>query len=605
MSLGQLQDVNVMSVTRTEEPLKASPAAIYVITREAIARSGYSTLPDILRLVPNLQVKQTSASHYIITARGLSGNLGAQNFANKLLVLIDGRSVYTPLYSGVYWDMQDVVPTDIERIEVISGPGATLWGANAVNGVINIITRSSQDTQGGLLDVSLGNLEQAATLQYGGRLTDTLTYRAYIREVMRDNTQIATGATATDHWSKPQGGMRFDWMPSAADSLSFQGDLYAGAEAQPGAPDENVRGGNVQMRWNHLLDDGSTFQLNAYYDRTSRGTTGGGHFGLDTYNIDAQHTFTWGDWNTITWGGGLRASDYTIDGTASLFFVPPQRTLLLSDVFVQDSIALSPDLTGIAGFKLEDDPYSGVTALPSLRLSWKAADDLLIWGAVSRAIRSPTPFDRDVRERLGAVVALDGDPLFVSEKLTAYEVGARAQLDARATVSLSLFYNDYDDLRSVELTTGPAFLNLVWGNGLAGHTLGFEVWGEYQLASWWRLAASFDELSEHFNFKPGASGLVGVSQLGDDPEHSAALRSAMNLGDDVNFDAELRYVGALPDPAVPSFVELNASVGWNVRDDVRLSLSGFNLLHARHLEFPAPGANAVPRSYSVGLQWRF
>jgi iron complex outermembrane receptor protein len=605
MSIGQLQDIDVMSVTRTVEPLKTSPAAIYVITHEAIARSGYSTIPDILRLAPNLQVKQITASRYIITARGLSGNLDAQNFANKLLVLIDGRSVYTPLYSGVYWDMQDVVPADIERIEVISGPGATLWGANAVNGVINIITRSSEATQGGLLDISLGNLEQTATLEYGGRLADTLTYRAYIRDVMRDNTGTASGAAATDHWSKPQGGVRVDWAPNEADTVSFSGNLYAGAEAQPGAPDENIRGVNVLARWNHLFADASTFQLNAYYDRASRGTTGNGHFWLDTYNVDAQHSFAWGEWNTLTWGGGLRISDYTIDGTPSLFFAPPRRTLILADAFVQDSIAISPDVTAVLGFKLEDDPYSGVTALPSARLSWKVADDLLFWGAVSRAIRSPTPFDRDVRERLGAIVALDGDSAFAPEKLVAYELGARAQLDDRATISLSLLYNDYDDLRSVELTTGPAFLNLVWANGLKGRTLGFDVWGEYQLTSWWRLAASFNELSEHFNFKPGASGIVGVSQLGDDPEHSAALRSAMNIGDDINFDAELRYVSALPDPAVPSFVEMNASIGWNVRDDVRLSLSGFNLLHARHLEFPAPGANAVPRSYSVGLQWRF
>jgi iron complex outermembrane receptor protein len=604
MSISELQNVDVMSVTKTREPLRQAPAAIYVITHDAIMRSGAATLPEILRLAPNLQVKQLSASNYIITARGFSGNITDQNFANKLLVLIDGRSVYTPLYSGVYWEMQDVVPADIERIEVISGPGATLWGANAVNGVINIITRKSADTQGVLLDISAGNLEQSASAQYGGRLSDTLTYRAYARELIEDDTEKASGGSAHDHWMKPQGGFRFDWTPSDADALTVQGDAYSGTEAAVGAPDTDITGQNLVTRWTHDWDDGSSLQVLAYFDHTSRGNPFTGEFSLDTYDLEAQHSFDLNDWNAITWGGGVRASHYVINGTSSLFFSPSSRALNLGDAFVQDSIDLTPDFNAILGLKLEADPYSGITPLPDARLSWKLDQDTLLWAAVSRAIRSPTPFDRDVRERVGSIVALNGFPGFVSEKVTAYEIGGRAQLTPQVSLSLSAFYNDYDDLRTVERTTGPAFLNLTWGNGLRGSTVGVEAWGEYQILPWWRMSASFDELSESFNFAPGASGLLGVSQLGDDPGQTATLRSSMELWPNVNADLDARYVSKLPDPRVPAYVELNANLGWNVTDNVRLSLSGFNLLHAHHLEFPPPAASAIPRSFAVGLQWR-
>ena len=606
MSIGQLEGLDVTSVTRTREALSDAPAAIYVITQEAIARSGAVTLPEILRLAPNLQVDQISASRYIITARGFSGNIGDQNFANQLLVLIDGRSVYTPLYSGVYWDMQDVPPADIERIEVISGPGATLWGANAVNGVINIITKKASHTQGGLVAVSAGNLEQSATLQYGGRVSDSLAYRFYMSDYWGADTQLASGQTAHDQWSRPQGGFRLDWSPSEVDNVTFQGDAYTGWEAQPGAPNENITGRNLQTAWSHAWSDGSVMQVLAYYDHSSRSTPDNGTYELDQYDLEGQYSFALGTDNKMVVGGGIRVSPYHIYGTDGLFFVPPSRTLDLGDVFAQDSIALTPTLTAILGLKLEADPYSGVEPLPTARLSWKASDDLLLWAAVSRAIRSPTPFDVDVAERVGSVVALNGDRDFQSADLTAYEIGTRMELDPGISFSLSAFYNDYDDLRSIEIVPGPAFLNLTWGNDLEGHTYGFEAWADYQALPWWHLSASFDELSEHFKFKPGATAPgIGTAQLGDDPSQSASLRSSMNLTDAVGFDADLRYVGSLPDPHVPAFVELNSSLWWNVSDTTRLSLSGFNLLHAHHQEFPVSEANAVPRSFSVGLQWRF
>ena len=606
MSIDELAALDVSSVTKTNEALSDAPAAIYVITHDQILRSGAQTLPEILRLAPNLQVYQLSASNYIVTARGFSGNIGDQAFANKLLVLIDGRSVYTPLYSGVYWDMQDVLPADIERIEVISGPGATLWGANAVNGVINIITRKAKDTQGGLIDISAGNLQQSVGLRYGGTVGDDLAYRFYVRDYFGDDTETASGANAHDHWSRPQGGFRFDWTPSGSDSVTLQGDDFAGQEAQPGAPNENIVGRNLTAHWTHDFANGSSLQFLTYYDREARATEdNGGNFWVDTYDFEVQHNFELNGWNAVNWGGGLRVSDYNIHGNASLMFVPESRALDLSDIFAQDSITIDPSLTAIFGFKIEDDPYSGVTPLPSGRLSWKIGDQALLWGAISRAVRSPTPFDEDVLEKAGPTVLLSGNPYFVDETLTAYEIGTRIEPVERLSFSVSVYYNNYDDLRSIELTP-VTFFPLTWGNKLEGYTYGFESWSNYQLYSWWRLSASFNALREHFNFDPDSTGMaVGVSQIDDDPHETATFRSAINVTPDVNFDWDLHYVSKLPNPVVPAYVEMGASVGWNVSDTLRLSLSGFNLLHARHQEFPASEADAVPRSFSVGLQWRF
>ena len=606
MSIDDLASLDVSSVTKSNVALSDAPAAIYVITHEQILRSGRQTLPEILRLAPNLQVYQLNASDYIVTARGFSGNSSDQAFSNKLLVLIDGRSVYTPLFSGVYWDMQDVLPADIKRIEVISGPGATLWGANAVNGVINIITRRAADTQGGLIDISAGNLEQSVGLRYGGTLGDDLAYRFYVRDYFGDDTVTATGANAHDHWSRPQGGFRFDWTPSGSDSVTLQGDDFAGSETNPGAPDNDIAGRNLTAHWAHDFADGSSLQFLTYYDREARLTEdNGGNFWVDTYDVEAQHNFAPNGWNAVNWGGGVRISDYNIHGTPALSFMPASRTLTLSDIFAQDAVTIDPSLTAIFGFKIEDDPFSGVTPLPSGRLSWKIDEQALLWAAVSRAVRSPTPFDQDVVEKAASTVLLTGDRLFEDETLTAYEIGTRIEPIERLSFSISAYYNSYDDLRSIELTP-VTFFPIMWGNKLQGYTYGFESWGNYQLYPWWQLSASFTELREHFDFAPGASAAsLGFAQIGDDPHQTASLRSAMDITSDVNFDWDLRYVSKLPNPVVPAYVEMNASVGWKVSETVRLSLSGFNLLHAKHQEFPASEADAVPRSFSVGLQWRF
>jgi iron complex outermembrane receptor protein len=604
MSISQLGEIDVSSVTKTPQSLSDAPAAIYVITHDDILRSGATSVPEMLRLAPNLQVARIGSSQYVITARGLSGNSAAQNFSNKLLVLIDGRSVYTPLYSGVYWDMQDVLPADVDRIEVISGPGATLWGANAVNGVINIVTLGSGDTQGMLVDATAGALERTGGLRYGGRIGDDATFRVYARGVDQGQTITAAGAPGGDDAWRIQGGFRLDWTPGERDRLTLQGDGYGGARGQLGAPDEDIDGRNLLVRWNRAGAGGSDLQVQAYYDRTSRMTEqGGGRFSLDTYDLDIQHRFALGGSNAMVLGGGVRASDYQIDGPPSLLFAPPHRTLLLANAFVQDSVKLDARLNLTIGLKLEAEPYSGTVLLPSVRLAWKPVPGVLFWTAVSRAVRSPTPFDRDVVETLGTTVFLQGVQSFATEKLTAYEAGLRIQPSARFSISVSGFYNVYDDLRSIEVAPG-GFLPLQWGNGLKGNSWGFESWADFEMLSWWKLSAGFSLLKEDFRFKPGASGILGVAQLGSDPDHRAALRSSMNLGGGVTFDADLRHVGRRPDPYVAPFLELGGRLGWNIDDRITLAVSAFNLLHDWHQEFPATQANAVPRQVVAGLQWR-
>jgi iron complex outermembrane receptor protein len=415
----------------------------------------------------------------------------------------------------------------------------------------------------------------------------------------------STGARADDGWSKPQGGFRLDWTPTTSDAVTFQGDAYNGEEAQEGEPDQNITGGNLLTRWNHSWQDGSDLQVQAYYDQTDRGTPdNNGHFILDTYDLDVQDSFALGGRNALVWGGGLRFSHYTIDGTATLLFAPPSRWLDLSNAFVQDTFSVTRTIKLIAGLKLEDDPYSGIAVLPDVRISWKPTDTLLLWAAVSRAIRSPTPFDRDVVEKVGPTVFLTGGPDFQPETLTAYELGARVQGSSRMSFSISAYYNAYDDLKTIEPAPG-GFIPLRWANMMQGYTYGLEAWGEYSVTPWWRLVASFDDLEEHLTFKTGASGLLGVAQAGDDPEQQASLRSSMDLPHNLTWDAELRYSSALPNPALPAYAELNSRIGWNINDHVQLSLSGFNLLHAHHLEFPASEANAVPRSFLAELKLRF
>ncbi|MGD0189479.1 MAG: TonB-dependent receptor [Rhizomicrobium sp.] len=606
LSIEDLARVEITSVSKRPEQVKSAAASVYVITHEAIMRSGAASIPEILRLAPNLFVAQTSASSYIVTARGFSGNINDQNFTNKLLVLVDGRSVYTPLYAGVYWDAIDVMPEDIERIEVISGPGATLWGANAVNGVINIITRRAKDTQGGLLELGIGNQQSLAGLQYGGTVSDDVAYRLYGKAFYDRSEDTFSGSSAHDAWYKPQGGFRVDWTPQS-DQVTFQGDFYEGDEQQIGQPDTVVEGRNLEATWQHDLGSGSSLQILAYYDQSQRDVENDGTgFALSAYDLEIQHNFALGSWNNFVWGAGERLDAYSIidrlSPVTSLLFEPPDQTLNLADVFAEDHMSLKDSLDAILGLKLEDDPWSGVSPLPTARLSWRANDEASFWAAVSRAIRAPTPFDTDVVEKLGTTPFLIGNPNFLPEELWAYELGYRGELSDRLSFSVSGYFNEYDHLKSIQLAP-PGQAIIQWGNTISGNVYGVEAWSTFQMADWWRLDGSLDLQTESLVVSPFIKGLPGPQQEGDDPHHQAALRSSMDITGALTLDADLRYVGTLPDPHVPQYVELNSRLGWKVTDRLELSLSGFNLLHDRHQEFSP--TDTIKRSFLIDTRWKF
>lgn len=606
MSIEELMNIEVTSVSKTAAPLSTAPAAIYVITHEDIVRSGATSLPEILRLAPNLQVAQITSSSFAITARGFNGSA-----ASKLLVLIDGRSVYTPFYSGVSWDVQDVLPENIERIEVISGPGATLWGANAVNGVINIITRSTDVTAGASAVVGAGNLEQRASAQYIGRLNDQVSYRAYVDSFHYDHDVTATGANAQDDWRKTQGGFRTDWAASG-DRVTLQGDFYQGTEDEPTPPAKEVSGGNLLARWNRTLADGSALQVQTYLDYVAFSIPAEVSDHLHTYDLEAQHSFAWGSRQFVVWGAGARveADDFATAPSSSTqgVVVSPQRTLDVADLFAQDTITLTQALRLVLGTKEEKDPYTGFEPLPSARLAWQLTDAHLLWLAVSRAVRAPSRVDRDLEEFVGPVEFLRASD-FQPEKLLAYELGYRAQPTSNASISLSTFYNVYTDLRSVQPAPDGG-IPVMFANGMAGDTDGVEAWGAYRMNSWWRITAGANWLHENLHFQPGASQIGGIALAGDDPSYQLSVGSALDLARNWQWSVNLRRIAALPDPASPAYTEADTKIGWSVLPTLEVSLTGSNLLHAHHLEFgtaSAPlqlGATGVETGRSIFLQLR-
>jgi iron complex outermembrane receptor protein len=597
LSLEELTQVEISSVSKKLEPMGNAPAAIYVITREDIRRSGATSIPEILRLAPNLQVAQVDASQYAISARGFNSIT-----ANKLLVLIDGHSVYTPLFSGVFWDVQDVLVENIERIEVISGPGGTLWGANAVNGVINIIRSKSGSTQGGQLTVGAGNAEEGASVRYGGKLGEDASYRIYAKKFNLDNTTRANGNEVPDAWQKGQVGFRTDWS-AAGDVLTLQGDAYKGVIDQMTNDDKQISGGNLRARWNHALQGGDSLQIQTYYDHTRRIYPGTFGESLNTYDIDVQHNWHEGKNHDIVWGGGYRYARDAVTNSAVLAFLPPDKTLTLANIFVQDEIALAERLKLTVGTRIEHNNYTGVENQPGIRLAWKPNEQNLWWSAISRVVRTPSRIDREFFQPGNSpYTTFGGGTNFQSEKLIAYEIGYRAEPSARASFSISTFYNIYDRLRSLE----PTATTTVFANMMEGDTYGIETWGSYGINDRWQIKAGYTYLKKNLRFKPGSADINGVKAAGNDPGYQWSLRSVMNLTHDVDLDFALRSVGSLPNPDVPAYAALDARIGWKISRDVDISLSGFNLLDKRHPEFGASATRSeIGRAVYAKLIWSF
>ncbi len=597
MTLEELTSIEISSVSKRVERLIDAAASIYVITSEDIRRSGATSIPELLRLAPNLQVARVDTSQYAISARGFNSTT-----ANKLLVLIDGRSVYTPLFSGVFWDVQDTMVEDIERIEVISGPGGTLWGANAVNGVINIITKHTRNTIGGLLSVGTGNDEHGAAIRYGGKFGEDTSYRFYAKGFDRDDTLIASGASAQNSSKKVQVGFRLDWG-KGDNTFLLQGDAYDGSTDQISFDDKSISGAHLLGLWNRALTDNSSIQIQAYYDQTRRDYPGTFAEVLDTYDIEMQHRFSPSERHDIVWGGGYRYSRDDVTNGTGLAFLPANRDLTLANVFIQDDITLTEQLKLTLGTKLEYNNYTGLENQPNVRLAWKPGDQTLLWSAISRAVRTPSRLDRELFFPGSPPFVLAGGPNFQSEKLTAYEIGYRNQPSSRASFSISAFYNVYDELRSLEPIGGGAF---VIGNMMAGNTYGIETWGSYGINDWWQLKAGYTYLKKNLHLKPGSGDLSGVRGAGNDPDHQFSVRSMMRLAQKVDLDFALRSVDNLPNPAVPGYVVLDGRLGWKISEDAELSLSAFNLLDKRHPEFGTlPMRSEIGRTLYVKILWNF
>ncbi|HEU5135090.1 MAG TPA: TonB-dependent receptor [Steroidobacteraceae bacterium] len=601
MSLEQLANVEVTSVSKSAQALSSAAASIYVITREEILRSGVLSIPEALRLAPNLQITQLTSTDYSNGARGFAGAPDVQNFSNKILILIDGRSVYSPLFSGVAYDMLDVVMDDIDRIECISGPGATLWGANAMNGVINIITRKAAETHGTLVRLDAGPEEQAAALRYGSNLGEEASFRVYAKWFDRGATELANGDSAENDWSKLQAGFRMDGG-SGRNRLTVQGDYQSAEQSFAGVSDVPFYGANMLGRWEHSGDRVST-RVQVFFDRVDRGRPPDGlAFDIDTYDFDLQQSAIVGARHRLVWGLGRRLNDYHTVNT-NVAFVPNHRRLELTNVFVEDAITLNEEWKLTAGIKFEDNSYSDWSTLPDLRLSWAPNDRTLFWLAGSQAIRAPTPFDTDVQEFVGGQLFVLGDPDFKTEKVTAYEVGYRGNPDAALSISASLFYNEYDDLRTIEVTP-VVFLPLRWGNLMEGSAYGFEAWADIQLTPWWRLSPGVRTLHKRLEFSEGASQIVGVRQAGDDPSSRYYLKSSMDLRQ-FTFDVMVREVSPLPDPALDAYTEMNARFAWRASEKLEIAIKGFNLLNEIHLEYPSPVGHAIHRSVMAELRYNY
>ncbi len=643
LSVEDLMNVEVTSVAKAPQKLLRAPASIQVITADDIRRSGATTIPEALRLADNLEVAQINAHDWAISARGFNANL-----ANKLLVLIDGRAVYTPLYGGVLWDVQDYLLADIERIEVISGPGGTLWGANAVNGVINIVTKSAGDTQGAYAFAGGGNeLREQDGARYGATLAPDVYLRVYGKYTDYGDEVTSTGANAQDAWHMTRGGFRMDAQPSAENAYTLQGDVYNGTEGDGNNLEAARSGGNVLGRWTHTASDGSSMSLQLYYDHTylsdpvaasppvppyySGFPAAALTDNLDAYDVEFQYHFGWGTRQTLTWGLGYRWTDEADYDLSLVRFSPPVLEQALYSGFLQDEILLAQNVYLTVGSKLEHNDFTGYEVEPSARLQWNVDPAQLLWAAVSRAVRTPSRYDYDLVTPTGLENApppfqfptnyLLGNPDFVSEVLIAYEAGYRATLGPNVSLSLSTFYNDYNDLRSITPTPTTVFYPYpypdTFGNNLEGHTYGAELSASYQLLDWWRLHAGYDLLRENIHVKPGAIDATAAGNETADPQQQVALRSSMDLPGRVTLDAALRWVdelhmdnGPTGGPVlgtVPSYFGLDSRLAWQISQRLQLSVAGRNLLHDLHTEygFPSPSREELVRSVYAKITWGF
>src|SRR6267378_970688 len=626
MSMEDLMNLQVTSVSKRTQKVADAAAAIFVITQEDIRRSGATSIPEALRLVPGLQVARIDQNKWAIGSRGFNGR-----FDNKLLVLIDGRSVYTPLFSGVYWNVQDVMLEDVDRIEVIRGPGATLWGANAVDGVINVITKKAKSTQSVIVTAGAGTEERAAGgVRYGGKAGDHTHFRAYTKYFDWWPSAYTSGMTAHAGWDALRGGFRADWTPTGTNSLTLQGDIYRSrfnetlTVASLSAPYSNTfpndgkySGGNILGRWNHT-SEGSSTSLQMYYDNTT--ITDHSLFGdhQNIFDIDFQNGFHAGDSQQFVWGLGYRSIRDKNDASFTVSLQPNQVTLNQFSTFIQDEISLVDDRLQITlGSKFEHNKFTGFEIEPNARLLWNITPNQSIWTAVSRAVRTPALTEEGLRLNstvippgtpsnptpLPAVVAVFGSKQFRSEDLLAYELGYRMQATSNLSLDIATFYNNYSNLRTAEpgapfVEGSPAPTNIVIpfvaANKMSGGTYGMELFADWKVVPKWRLVGSYSYLQMNIHKNANSLDPTPDNPNGSSPRHQWYLRSSIDLPKHFEQDTTLRFVDQLPSLNVPSYYSLDAHLGWRPVTSLELSIGGQNLLNNRHFEFMPDFVNTSP-----------
>jgi iron complex outermembrane receptor protein len=619
LSLEELGNVQVTSVSKEPEEVRRTPAAVYVITQEDIRRSGATSIPEVLRLAPGVEVARIDSDHWSVAIRGFSSQ-----FSKYVLVLIDGRSVYTPLYAGVYWDVQNVPLDDVDRIEVIRGPGGTIWGPNAVNGVINIITKSTKDTHGARVSVDGGNVDEAiGEVRYGGEIGKNLNYRVYGMGFQR-GPERHLGEGSFDTWSQGQGGFRTDWTPRTNDSLTVQGDIYRGDDGDRegisfySPPMEtvvnwpsHVSGGDLETRWRHVLRPGSDIEVQASFDRTYRFSSQLGET-RNTYALDFIHHLSLRSGHNIIWGLGaqLSPSDF-IEVIPTVLFAPHHQTDRIWSGFAQDEIPLVADKLSLTiGTKLEDNNFSGFGVEPSGRLLWTPDRHQTFWAAFTRALRTPSRLDDDLQltgyaENLNGYpvfLRVSSDPRFKPEVLLGYEAGYRTLIRPTVSLDLAAFHNDYQGLEgignpSIFYEDSPPPLRIVFDVPLANadhaSSDGFEVGPDWQPRKWWRLNGSYAYLHIHAG---GIDTGTASTLEGSSPRHQVVLGSSMDLPRHLEFDQTYRYVSGLPAQLVGGYSTADAQFAWHFMRHFELSLIGQNLFQPYHAEY------ANPTGVTVGIK---
>ncbi len=634
MKLEDLLSVKVSSVSKKDENLSRTAAAVYVIDQEDIRRSGATNIPDLLRMAPGVDVEQIDANAWAISIRGFNSR-----YSNKVLVLVDGRTVYTPSFSGVFWDQIDMPLEDIERIEVIRGPGATIWGANAVNGVINILTKSSKDTKGGLVTVGAGSQMAANGLaQYGGSAGQDVSYRGFVKSFDVNNSAMADGAGADDHWMRAQGGFRTDWDISKSDSFMVQGNLFANEESQtlrssliPTPYDRiynqglDAAGGDLMARWQHTLAGGSQTSVQTSFD-TYRRTDLGVPEVLKAFDFDFQDHMNVGGRQDIVWGGGYRVYDSSLAPGYGIGFSTPSRTDSLFSAFFQDEIRLSDSFWLTVGAKLEHNAYTGFDTEPSIRLVWAPAGSRrTIWASASKAVRQPSREDTAIETILESiplgpnatqVLRLSGNPNIKNEEARDYELGYRSELTKTLSLDVATFLTFYHHLETAEPqamqiipgSTVEFLIPMMFDNKAHAVDYGGEVFLNWKATSRWRISPGYSYLHATIRQDPSSQGLPSFVLATGFPQNMVKVRSQVNLSRKVQFDQSLYYTARLPGGSIPGHARLDLRLARRIGESAEISLVGQNLLRPRTMEYG--DSNSVIGTQSLrsvygSITWRF